>query len=283
MRFTKMHGLGNDFIIIEESEIPQNTDLSNLAISMCNRYTGVGADGILLISRSNVADLKMTIVNSDGSYAEMCGNGIRCVAKYAFEKGIVNNESFSIETLSGIMKPEVYTTSGKTVSSVKVNMGQPKFNTRDIPASSDNENIFDYPLLVNGQQYKVTSLLLGVPHTVLFIDNLDEIDIKATGSAIEKSAMFPKGTNVNFVEAVAPYELKVRTWERGAGYTMACGTGACASAVAYCWFNKTKNVIKTDLRLGQLLIDWSNDNNVYMTGPAAISFDGELDLDQLGN
>jgi diaminopimelate epimerase len=273
IKFQKMHGLGNDFILLHDIN-PQDYDLKKLAIYLCNRHTGIGADGIMLVLPSDRADIQMRIVNSDGSEANMCGNGIRCFAKYVFENGIIAKETFTIETYAGIMIPELQVENGM-VKSVKVNMGSPKLERDDIPMTGQNGHVINEPLTIHDKTYSITSMLMGVPHTMVFVDEVDSFDIVGVGRQIEKHPDFPQRTNVNFVEVVNNHEIKVRTWERGAGSTLACGTGCCASAVASILNEKTVDKVIVHLALGDLIIEWIN-GIVFMTGPATNICSGQM-------
>lgn len=276
MEFTKMHGLGNDFIIINDPSIKSNI-YNNLARNLCNRHTGIGADGILLVlpSTKNTADIRMRIINSDGSEADMCGNGIRCFARYLYENKLVNNSSINIETNAGIIKTNLIFNNG-SIENITVDMGKIQLNHKDFPILIEKEQIIDEPLTINDQSYKITSILVGVPHTIVFVDNIDEIDINKTGPLIEHNPIFPLGTNVNFVEIINHNEIKVRTWERGAGATLACGTGCCASVVASYLNNYTNNKVTVHLKAGLLIIKYTNSSHVYMTGPAVNVFSGKI-------
>jgi len=274
-KFQKMHGLGNDFILMDEID-PLKYDLKALAIKLCDRHQGIGADGIILILPSEIADVKMRIINSDGSEADMCGNGIRCFAKYVYDNQINTAKSFTIETGAGVMIPELIVEDGKVLF-VKVNMGAPKFERSSIPMTGAAGNVINEPIVIGGKQYNITSMLMGVPHTIVFVDQLSEEDLIAIGKQIEKHPTFPKGTNVNFVEVINDREVNVRTWERGAGRTLACGTGSCASAVASSLNNKTGKEVTVHLALGDLFIEWI-DGIVYMTGSANHVFSGEINI-----
>lgn len=275
MRFQKMHGLGNDFILMDEID-PVKYDLAALAIRLCDRHQGIGADGIILILPSEIADVKMRIINSDGSEANMCGNGIRCFAKYVYDNQINTAKSFTIETGAGVMIPELIVEDGRVLF-VKVNMGAPDLERSAIPMNGVAGHVINEPLTVQGNVYNITSLLMGVPHTIVFVDHLDQTDIVSIGRQIEKNPVFPKGTNVNFVEVINDHEIKMRTWERGAGSTLACGTGSCASAVAASLNRKTGKEVTVHLTLGDLFIEWI-DGIVYMTGSANHVFTGEIVL-----
>lgn len=272
IEFTKMHGLGNDFIFMHTIN-PEHYDLSKLAITLCDRRLGIGADGIILVLPSEKADIRMRIINSDGSEANMCGNAIRCFAKYVNENKLLDKEKFTIETFAGTIIPELNITSGK-VTSVRVDMGEPQLERAAIPMTGPNNKVIDEQLLVNGHNFSITSLLMGVPHTMVFVDDAEKIDVTGIGPQIEKHQSFPKGTNVNFVKVLNSGEIKIRTWERGAGATLACGTGCCASAVASILNNKTARKVTVHVAVGSLLIEWAEDNHVYMTGPAETVFKG---------
>jgi diaminopimelate epimerase len=275
MKFQKMHGLGNDFILMDEID-PKKYDLKALAIKLCDRHQGIGADGIILILPSEIADVKMRIINSDGSEPEMCGNGIRCFAKYVYDNRINTAKSFIIETGAGVMIPELIVENEKVLF-VKVNMGAPQLERSEIPMLGAAGKVINETLQVAGKDYKITSLLMGVPHTIVFIESLEEDELISIGKQIEKHPSFPKGTNVNFVEVINDHEISVRTWERGAGRTLACGTGSCASAVASALNGLTGNEVTVHLALGDLLIE-TKDGSIYMTGSANHVFAGEVDI-----
>lgn len=273
MLFTKMHGLGNDFILIEEKSI-LGLDYRKLAEKMCDRHFGVGADGILIVGKSDIADSKMHIYNSDGSLAEMCGNGIRCFAKYLYEKKLIDKDIVRIETLDGVKEIRIEA-DGNIVKNVCVNMGVPGFTPVSIPADFDTDTVINNPVEIDGEIHYITSMLMGVPHTILFVDSLDDNQIVSLGSKIEKSKYFPKKTNVNFVKVLSRTEFYVRTWERGAGPTLACGTGTCASLVACVLNGKTERKATAHLSGGDMFVEWSESSEVYMTGPAETIFTGE--------
>ncbi|KHO62622.1 diaminopimelate epimerase [Thermoanaerobacter sp. YS13] len=274
MKFTKMHGLGNDFIVIEALE---NVDYSELAIKLCDRHFGIGADGLLVVEPSGIADIRMRIFNADGSEAEMCGNGSRCFAKYVYERGIVKKEKMAVETLAGVIMPEVFVENGK-VESVKVYMGNPIFEASKIPVKSDKQKFINEPVKIEGKVYKLTSLRVGVPHTIVFVESLDENMIKELGPKIEKSSLFPQGTNVDFVKVEDKENISVRTWERGVGLTLACGSGACASAVASAVLGKTERNVNVHFKAGKLLVEWLEDNSIYLSGSVEEVFRGEIEL-----
>ena len=275
MLFSKMHGLGNDFIVID-ARGKEDIDYNSLAKRMCHRHIGVGADGLLLVLDSKLADIRMRIINSDGSEAEMCGNGIRCFSKYVFERGIVKKDKFKVETLAGIIEPELILNEYGLVEKVKVNMGKPSFKRKDIPMQGEPESdAINTSIEVDGKEYKITSLLMGVPHTVLFVDDVEKVDIYTLGPKIEKHEVFPRKTNVNFVQVIDKNNIKVRTWERGAGATFACGTGSCASVIASNLNGYTERKANVHLYFGTLEIEWQEDGTVFMTGPAEEVFVGE--------
>lgn len=273
MKFYKYTGLGNDFIIIDNSQNDIYMD-GELAQKMCDRYFGIGGDGVVLASPSEICDIRMDIYNSDGSIAEMCGNASRCFAKFVYEKGLVSKEKFNIETLAGVIEPTIELENG-LVKYVTVDMGEPKLASKDIPFSEDLDRVIDYSIKLGDRDYKITSMFMGVPHTVIFTDNISDDYVIKLGREIETSHYFPKKTNVNFVSIINRNEIIIRTWERGAGYTLACGTGSCASVVAGILNNKLDNKVLVHLRGGDLNIEW-NGKNVLMTGEALEVFSGQL-------
>ena len=274
MDFVKMHGLGNDFVFIED-KTGQDKDYTALARAMCNRHTGIGADGLIVIVDSRVADVRMRIINSDGSEAEMCGNGIRCFAKYVYDNGIIEKKRFTVETPAGIMEPEITVGADNKAELITINMGRPSFNRSEIPMEGAEGRVLNEDLCVNGANWKITSLLMGVPHTVTYVDDVDSVDIEKIGPLFEKHEAFPKHTNINFAQQMDDRTVKVRTWERGAGATLACGTGSCSVAVASFLNGRTGREVDIQLPLGTLHIEYrEEDGNVYMTGPAAVSFTG---------
>ena len=274
MDFVKMHGLGNDFVFIED-KTGQDKDYTALARAMCNRHTGIGADGLIVIVDSRVADVRMRIINSDGSEAEMCGNGIRCFAKYVYDSGIIEKKRFTVETPAGIMEPEITVGADNKAKLITINMGRPSFNRSEIPMEGAEGRVLNEDLCVDGENWKITSLLMGVPHTVTYVDDVDTVDIEKIGPLFEKHEAFPKHTNINFAQQMDDRTVKVRTWERGAGATLACGTGSCSVAVASFLNGRTGREVDIQLPLGTLHIEYrEEDGNVYMTGPAAVSFTG---------
>lgn len=279
MKFTKVHGLGNDFILVDatKEKLPQN--LSALAEKLCNRHFGIGADGLVIIRPSKEADIGMHIINSDGSEAEMCGNAIRCVAKYVYEKGIIEKKEIQIETKAGIIVPEVKVDRKGTVDAVRVNMGAPRLERKDIPMEGPAGKVVEESLKVGEHTFKITALSMGNPHCIIFVSDVETVPVSHWGPRIETHSAFPRKTNVEFVQVINRSELKMRVWERGAGQTLACGTGACASAVAACLRGFADRNVTVHLLGGSLHIEWlEQNNNVYMTGPAEEIFTGEYFL-----
>lgn len=277
MKLTKMHGLGNDFVVFSDPN-GANKDYTELAIKLCHRQTGIGADGLAIVVPSDVADIRMRIINSDGSEAEMCGNAIRCFSKYAYEHGQITTDTFTIETLAGIMKPSLTVENGK-VTLVTVDMGKPFFNSKDIPMDVNIDKVIDYPLELNGEIIPVSSVLMGVPHTEVFVEDVTKIALHTQGPQLETHPIFPRKSNINYVEVVNDHHIKVRTWERGAGATLACGTGSCASAVMSYEKGLTGREVDVELYLGTLHISYRQDSTVFMTGPAEEVFETELNID----
>ncbi len=274
MQFTKVHGLGNDFVIINSFKEKVNNP-NELAIKLCNRKFGVGADGLVLVAPSNNADIKMRIFNPDGTEPEMCGNAIRCVAKYAYERGMSEKE-LKVETLAGIMLPEIILRDNKILG-VKVDMGKPLVESSEIPIKSSLERVISQPLNINGKEYLITGVSMGNPHCIIYVNDFKGIDITSIGPIIENHDIFPAKINVEFVKVINNHEVEMLVWERGAGVTMACGTGACAVTVAGVLNEKHSRNIKVHLTGGTMQINWSEKNDhVYMTGPAVEVFEGTL-------
>ena len=282
IKFTKMHGLGNDYVYIDciNQEIYNE---QNLAKFVSNRHFGVGADGLILIKESKVADFRMQMFNSDGTEAEICGNGIRCVGKFIYDKGLSKNETLKIETLAGIKKLKLNIKDEK-VESVKVDMGEPILLPDKIPVegakkfkSKDNISFYKLTLPIDKDIKELTCVSMGNPHAIDYVNETNGIDIERIGKIIEMDKHFPNRVNVEFIEIIDSSNIKMRVWERGTGETLACGTGACASAVSSFLNGYTKRTVTVELLGGKLEIDWSKeDNHVYMTGPAKTVFDGVL-------
>ena len=275
MKFTKMHGLGNDYVYIDaiNQKIEQE---SSLAQFVSNRHFGIGADGLILICKSEKADFKMRMFNSDGSEAEMCGNGIRCVGKFVYDKEFTDKTTVRIETLAGIKTLKLNVKEGK-VETVKVDMGEPILEAEKIPVISNEKHVKNLLLKAEGKEFKFTCVSMGNPHAITIVENTEKFDIQKYGKILEIDKVFPNKTNVEFIEIVDRKHVKMRVWERGAGETLACGTGACATAVA-CYLNDlTDRELNVELLGGTLKIEWNNeDNHVYMTGPAVTVFEGTL-------
>lgn len=277
MRFWKMHGLGNDYIVIDNRDGKiDDKHSAKLAKRLCDRRFSVGADGLLLVSNSNVADVKMRIFNADGSEAEMCGNGIRCFSKYCSENGIAKGDEFSVETLSGI-KHVWLKLKGREVNSVKVDMGAPNWERSSIPMKGKGTCI-DADLDVDGECFKVTCLSMGNPHCVIFVDCIDCVPVEEIGSKIENHKSFPKRTNVGFVEVLSEKELNVRVWERGCGETLACGTGTCAAVAAANKLGKVGSKVTVHVLGGDLQVEVGE--TVFLTGEAEKVYEGTLFKEQ---
>ena len=287
LEFTKMQGIGNDYVYIDctKKELEKPEKISQI---VSDRHFGIGSDGLILILNSKVADFKMEIYNADGSQAEMCGNGIRCVAKFVYDKGLTEKTKLKIETLAGIKELELNVENGK-VKTVKVDMGEPILEAEKIPVYIDekmkSEGITPTSVIKNlkleayNQNFTFTCVSMGNPHAITFIDNVEKFDVKKFGSVFEVAKAFPKKSNIEFVEIVDKENINMRVWERGSGETMACGTGSCASVVACILNNKTSNKVKVHLLGGELYIEWNKENShIYMTGPAEIVFEGKIDI-----
>ncbi|HHT9122950.1 MAG TPA: diaminopimelate epimerase [Candidatus Wunengus sp. YC63] len=274
MKFTKMHGIGNDYVYINCFE-EEMKEPAKLATIISDRHFGVGSDGLILILPSKVADCKMRIFNADGSEAQMCGNGIRCVAKYVYDHKITQKNPLTVETLAGVKTVQLFTTNGK-VSSARVNMGKPRLMRSEIPMLGKETQVINETLTISkGITFLITCVSMGNPHCVIVVDNFDKIDLPQHGAEIERHHSFPERTNVHFVQIHNPREVTMKTWERGSGITLACGTGASAVCVASVLNKKTERRILVHLPGGDLELEWAEDGNVYMTGPSTEVFTGE--------
>ena len=274
MKFTKMHGIGNDYIYVNCFEEVVN-DPERLAIVMSRPHFGVGADGLILIGPSDSADFSMRVFNSDGSEAGMCGNGIRCVGKYVYERGLTDKNELTIETQGGLKVIHMEVEGGK-VARVKVDMGTPELNPQLIPVNLPGELVLRHRLQIMGQTWYITCVNMGNPHAVVFVRDPEVIDLPTIGPMIEHHPLFPRRTNVEFVRIIDRGILQMRVWERGAGETLACGTGACASLVACVRAGRSDRTVQMKLSGGNLQLHWdASDNHVYQTGPAAFVYDGE--------
>ena len=277
MKFTKMHGIGNDYIYVNcfEESVKNPAEVSKF---VSDRHFGIGSDGLILISPSAIADFRMNIYNADGSQAEMCGNGIRCVAKYVYDYGLTDKTEISVETLAGIKYLRLQVENGK-VASVEVNMGAPILEPKEIPVAVEESPVVNVPVEVKGKIYHMTCVSMGNPHAIIFMNNVKDLDIEAIGPYFENHTVFPKRTNTEFVEVLDRNTVNMRVWERGSDETLACGTGACATTVACILNDKTENEVTVHLLGGDLKIRWDREaNQVYMTGPATVVFDGEITL-----
>ena len=283
MKFTKMQGIGNDYVYINRFEETVK-DPSAVARFVSDRHFGIGSDGLILIRPSQVADCEMDMYNLDGSQGAMCGNGIRCVAKYVFDHGIVNKTSISIATKSGIKYVDLTVKDGKA-SLIRVNMGSPILQATQIPVVADTEQVIDAPIQVDGQEYHYTAVSMGNPHAIVYVEDTDSLDLAKIGPSFENHVNFPDRINTEFVQILDEHTVKMRVWERGSGETLACGTGACAVAVASILNGHVSPDTPVTVKLlgGDLQIFWNRSENlVYMTGPAVTVFDGQIDLSFLG-
>ena len=275
MKFTKMQGLGNDYVYVncfqEKIENP-----SELSIKVSDRHFGIGADGLILIKPSDVADFEMEMYNADGSQGAMCGNGIRCVAKYVYDYGLTDKTSITVNTKSGIKYLDLTIENGKAVQ-IRVNMGAPILEASRIPVVSSKERVINEPVIVDGKEYHITAVSMGNPHAVTYIDDVKGLEIEKIGPKFENHEMFPDRVNTEFVKVLDSHTVEMRVWERGSGETLACGTGACAVAVASILNGLTEEEVTVKLLGGALKIYWDRKENlVYMTGPAEVVFDGEF-------
>jgi len=279
MRFTKMHGCGNDYVYFDctKTDLP---DESAAAIALSDRHFGIGGDGIILIKKGKIADFEMVMYNADGSRGAMCGNGIRCVAKYVFDNGLTDKTSISIESMGAVKYIDITVKNGKAVSA-RVDMGVPVLEAEKIPVLSDKDRVINEKITVDGKEYKMTCVSMGNPHAVVFIDDSPKaFPLEKVGPLFENNPVFPDRTNTEFIKVIDRKNLEMRVWERGSGETLACGTGACASAVAAIVNGLADNEVCVHLLGGDLNISWSGNENesVFMTGPATTVFTGEIEL-----
>jgi diaminopimelate epimerase len=275
MKFTKMHGIGNDYIYVDLFHERVPADLPRLAIAMSDRHFGIGSDGLILIGPSERADARMRMFNADGSESEMCGNGIRCVAKYIHDHGIAPRSRVRIETGRGILTLDLEVVDGKA-QRVKVDMGAPILQGSDIPTRLPGDPPINVQMTVADLDLEVTALSMGNPHAVVYVDNVAEFPVAEVGAHLERHAVFPRRVNAHFVQVLAPNEVRMRTWERGSGITLACGTGACSVCVAGVLTGRTGRSILAHLPGGDLSLEWpANDSPVFMTGPATEVFSGQ--------
>ena len=275
--FTKWQGTGNDFVMIDCLKEPE-ADYVSAAVELCDRHYGIGADGILLVLPSDKADIRMQIINADGSEAEMCGNGIRCFASYVYEKGYVKFEEFTVETGAGILVPKIMEKHGAEAM-VKVDMGEPILEGEKIPVAGYGMNrIVAEPITVKDKEFKMTCVSMGNPHCVIFVDDAENFPIHEYGPLVERHEKFPKRVNAEFIQVIDRKHLRMRVWERGAAVTLACGTGACATTAAAILNDFTDRNIEIQLDGGKLNIEWADNNHLYMTGPAVQVFAGTYNL-----
>lgn len=275
MKFTKMHGIGNDYVYVNCLE-EKIGDPARTARLVSDRHFGIGSDGLILIEPSEKADFTMTMYNADGSQGAMCGNGIRCVGKYVYDHGLTNQEYVRIETISGIKELDLTVREGK-VEQVRVNMGSPRLEAAQIPILTQEKEAVNLPIEVDGETYGITGVSMGNPHAVVYLEDLDNLDIETLGPKFENHQCFPDRINTEFCKVLDEHNLQMRVWERGSGETLACGTGACAAAVSSIINGYTKEQVNVKLLGGSLQIYWDRENNlVYMTGPAEEVFHGEI-------
>lgn len=277
MKFTKMQGLGNDYVYVNCME-QMVEDAAETARRVSDRHFGIGSDGLILICPSDKADFEMRMYNADGSRGEMCGNGIRCVGKYVYDYGLTDKTSLSVETLGGIKHLFLEVEDGK-VSLVKVDMGPAILEPEKIPVTAEGSRVVDEPLCVDGKTFRMTCVSMGNPHAVIYVDDVQGMDLEKTGPSFENHERFPNRINTEFAHVLDRNTVEMRVWERGSGETLACGTGACAVAVASILNGYTEDQVTVRLLGGDLKIEWDRETNkVYMTGPAEVVFDGEIRL-----
>lgn len=280
MKFTKMHGLGNDYVYVNcfEEKIDNPPAVARF---VSDRHFGIGSDGLIMINPSKTADFEMEMYNADGSRGEMCGNGIRCVAKYVYDYGLTDKTQISVETLGGIKYLDLTVEDGK-VSLVKVDMGKPELEADLIPIISEREQVIDEPIEVDGKEYHMTGVSMGNPHAVIYVDDVKGMDLEKIGPKFENHERFPKRINTEFVHCIDRQTVEMRVWERGSGETLACGTGACAVAVSSILNNLTDTQVTVKLLGGDLQIEWDREKDrVFMTGPATVVFDGVIDITEM--
>ena len=280
MKFTKMHGLGKDYVYVNcfEEKIDNPPAVARF---VSDRHFGIGSDGLIMINPSKTADFEMEMYNADGSRGEMCGNGIRCVAKYVYDYGLTDKTQISVETLGGIKYLDLTVEDGK-VSLVKVDMGKPELEADLIPIISEREQVIDEPNEVDGKEYHMTGVSMGNPHAVIYVDDVKGLDLEKIGSKFENHERFPKRINTEFVHCIDRQTVEMRVWERGSGETLACGTGACAVAVSSILNNLTDTQVTVKLLGGDLQIEWDREKDrVFMTGPATVVFDGVIDITEI--
>jgi diaminopimelate epimerase len=283
MKFTKMHGCGNDYVYvngfvekIDEDKKPE------LVRRLSDRHFGIGGDGVIFINPGKSAEFEMEMYNADGTRAQMCGNGIRCVAKYVYDKGLTDKTSITIESFGKVKYIDLTLGSDGKVETARVNMGAPILNSKEIPVISENDKVIDEEIIVKGKSYRMTCVSMGNPHAVVFVDDIDDMknfDIDAVGTYFENHERFPERTNTEFVRIIDRNNVQMRVWERGTGETLACGTGCCATAVACVLNGRTDKKVNVHVLGGEIMCEWDRDENlVYMTGPATTVFEGEVEV-----
>jgi len=277
MKFTKMEGCGNDYIYVNgyTEKVENKTELVK---KLSNRHFGIGGDGVIFVNPSEIADFEMEMYNADGSRSEMCGNGIRCVGKYVYDNGLTDKTEVTIESFGKIKYLELFIEEEK-VTTVRVNMGAPELEAMEIPVKSNNKRVIDEEITVNGVNYRMTCVSMGNPHAVIFMEDVKNLNIEAIGPFFENHERFPRRTNTEFVKVIDRKNVEMRVWERGAGETLACGTGSCATVVACILNGLTEDKVTVNLLGGTLLIEWNREiNRIFMTGPATTVFLGEVEL-----
>ena len=277
MRFTKMHGIGNDYIYVNSLEEHIENPIE-FAIEYSDRHKGIGSDGLVLILPSTYCDFRMRMFNADGSESEMCGNASRCIGKFVYDKGLTTKTDLTLETLAGVKKLKLFLDNSNKVESVTVDMGEPILEASRIPTTLNDEEIINKSVDFGETiKYRISCVSMGNPHTVIFTKDIHKLNLPKIGSLIENAEIFPRRTNVEFIEVLSPERMKMRVWERGSGETMACGTGACAAAVAGVLNGHSSRKTTIELLGGELIIEWNAfDNHVYLTGGATTVFEGEI-------
>ena len=279
MKFTKMQGCGNDYVYVNGFVEKIDTEAKpDIVRRLSDRHFGIGGDGVIFINPSEIADFEMEMFNADGSRSQMCGNGIRCVAKYVYDYGLTDKTSLTIESFGAIKYIDLTVENGK-VSLVKVNMGAPILNAKDVPVLSENEQVIDEEIEVEGKTYRMTCVSMGNPHAIVYMDDVKNLDIDKVGPYFENHKRFPERVNTEFVRVIDRNTVEMRVWERGTGETLACGTGCCAIAVSCILNGLTEDKVTVKVLGGELLCEWDREANlVYMTGPAVTVFDGEINV-----
>ena len=276
MKFTKMHGCGNDYVYVN-GFTEKVTDKPKAVVALSDRHFGIGSDGVIFINPSQQADFEMEMYNADGTRAEMCGNGIRCVGKYVYDHGMTDKTSITVESFGKVKYLDLTVEKGKVVK-VKVNMGKPELTAKEVPVVSEHEQVIDEEIIVKGKSYRMTCVSMGNPHAVVFMDDVEHLAIEEIGPYFENHARFPNRTNTEFVQVIDDGHVKMRVWERGTGETLACGTGCCATAVACVLNHLTGEHVTVQVLGGEIEIYWDQKENlVYMTGPAVTVFEGETE------